>query len=118
MPGSGAVYGPAQLASSPKIQFSWNTVQGANAYIFVLHREIGGRSQDIVRTQPLSGTSYTLADLTVLDVGTFIWEVEALNIRQDGSIERHGEIRRNTFIIDIPLPRNPEYYRMEPLYGR
>jgi len=90
-----------------QIDFSWEPVEGANAYIFTLYKADGRRRQ-ITQTKPLKGTNWTLSELKLLDGRTFIWRVEAVNINDKGKIEQRGSVAENTFIIDIPVTRAPE----------
>jgi hypothetical protein len=104
--------GPAQIRQSRSLTFRWKEAPGANAYIFTL-REASGRN--ILSTGPLAETFYTL-DLRRLDRGDFIWQVEA--VRQNaGVIEQRGRAAENRFILDIPLPGNPQLRDPGPLYG-
>ncbi|MDR0442053.1 MAG: FecR family protein [Treponema sp.] len=96
--------GIEELSTQRNIVFSWSQVQGANAYILTLFREIAGRRQEIRRTQPLTRTTWTLDDLKILDHGTFIWQIEAENRDQAGIIQQRGRIGENSFVIDLPHP--------------
>ncbi|GHV35908.1 hypothetical protein AGMMS49546_00200 [Spirochaetia bacterium] len=118
-PENNYVIGPAQLRSSREISFTWNSVGGANAYIFSLFPDNGEPAdrKEIIRTEPLRQPSYTIKDLSVLDVGNFIWQVEAVQVGNDGSVIRHGTIVQNRFTIDIPLPNDPKRHNSGTLYG-
>jgi hypothetical protein len=77
-------------------------VNGANAYIFTLFQETNNGRQLIIRTDPpLDQTRRTL-DLPLLDKGTFVWQVEAVNKGRNGTIEQRGQIEENTFYMDVP----------------
>jgi len=107
------------LRRTRRIDFSWSPVDGANAYIYTLyHKSDDGKRRRIIQTDPIKRTKYTLDNLTLLDRGTFVWQVEALNINRNGKIEQRGSITENTFIIDIPLSRAPEIEDIGVLYGR
>jgi hypothetical protein len=96
--------GIEQLRESNSIVFSWSATQGANAYIFTLYKAsldaIDGRQQ-IIRVPPVNRRNWTLENLETLGEGTFIWQVEAVNMVA-GTIERQGRIAENSFVIDIP----------------
>ncbi|AEF86882.1 conserved hypothetical protein [Treponema primitia ZAS-2] len=117
-PENGALLGPDQLAAMNSITFSWGTVPGANAYIFSLYREDETGLPEIARTEAQPVVSYTLPDLSALDVGTYIWQVEAVSLAEDGYIEQRGMIASNRLTIDIPLPSNPRRADMGILYGQ
>jgi hypothetical protein len=94
----------ADLQTQRNIRFSWNPVQGADAYIFTLHHESDSGRRQILRTQPLNYPNYTLDDLRILDRGTFIWQVEAVTTGAGGSINRRGNVSESIFVMDIVLP--------------
>jgi hypothetical protein len=103
-PLNGQRIGIEDLRLQRNIVFSWSAVQGANAYIVTLSQETDGRRRKITGTnQPVTRTSWTLDNLSVLDRGSFIWQVEAVNTA-GGRIEQHGRPGENIFIIDIPRP--------------
>ena len=113
-----------ELRDERKIDFSWSAVSGANAYIFSLHhsqsQEAGGSDErrQVLRTDPLLDTNWTLDNLSILDHGTFIWQVEAVNMNRDGAIEQRGRVAENSFVVDIPAPSLPEINNIETLYGQ
>jgi hypothetical protein len=100
-PAAEAQFGNEELEAQ-RIDFSWSPVQGANAYIFPLYQETnGGRRRIPGTSQPVTRTSWTLDNRSLLDRGTFIWQVEAVNT-VGGRIDQRGRPGENTFIIDIP----------------
>ncbi|MDR0487224.1 MAG: FecR family protein [Treponema sp.] len=105
LPAAGARIGIRELRTQQSITFRWAEVQGANAYIFTLYQQTArGRRQIPLQREPENRTSWTMTDLSVLDRGTFIWQVEAVSRRRNGTFERRGTIGENSFILDIPLP--------------
>ena len=92
------------LQARRNIGFSWQAVQGANAYIITILQQTAGGRRQIFRSQPQTRTSYLFDDLRLLDKGTFIWQVEALNRRANGTIDQRGNIAESSFIMDIVLP--------------
>ena len=102
-PARGYRFGLSELQSRRSIVFSWQAVQGANAYIFSLYQQTSGGRRLIIRTNPQTVTSYTLNNLRVLDRGTFVWQAEAIN-RRGNVIEQRGNVGENTFILDFPPP--------------
>jgi len=105
--------GFAELQAQRSIIFRWSQVQGANAYIFTFNHESG---RQIIRTTINGNTSYIINNMSLLDRGTFIWHVEALNIR-NGVIEQRGAINESTLIIDIPAPGPIQIEDTGILYG-
>ena len=102
------------FASNNSITFRWNAVPGANAYIFTLY-QTSARSNPIARSTE-SGTSFTLTDFSRLDIGTFVWQVEAVNMR-GGAVEQNGAAGESVFVIDFPLPRPVQIEDTGILYG-
>ncbi|MCL2806477.1 MAG: hypothetical protein FWD26_11125 [Treponema sp.] len=90
----------SDLQTQRNISFSWQTVRGANAYILSIYRQ----TRQVFQTQPITRNSYVLEDLRFLDIGTFTWQVEAVNRDRDGTINRRGNIAESSFIMDIVLP--------------
>ena len=92
------------LQTQRSVSFSWQAVRGANAYILTIFQESRGSRQQLFRSQPITRTNYNFDNLSILDRGTFIWQVEALSRRADGTIEQRGAAAESTFIMDIILP--------------
>ncbi|MDR2143217.1 MAG: FecR family protein [Treponema sp.] len=117
-PGNGYVVDLLALMESRTIVFRWNPVAGADAYVFTLFQETGpGVRQPVISTEGPE-TSYTLEDLSLLDLGRFVWQVEAVNRGSDGSAGRRGTPGENLFIVDIPQPGTPQVREPGVLYGK
>jgi hypothetical protein len=107
----------AALRPQRYIDFSWQTVNGANAYIFTLFEQTATDRRLILRNPPVNRTNWRLENLNILSRGTFIWQVEAVNIGQNGQIDQRGILRDNIFIVDIPVPE-VQAIRPGVLYGQ
>ena len=105
-----------QLRTQRNIVFSWSPVQGANAYIFTLFEQTAAGRRQINRAT-VTSTSWTLENISVLDRGTFIWQVEAINRNNSNTIEQRGSLGINSFTIDIPAPRPVHMEDPGVLYG-
>jgi hypothetical protein len=116
-PAQGTTYGFTQLQSQRSIEFRWSAVQDANAYIFTLYQQNPNGRRQIIRETLNNSTRYTLDNLSLLDRGTFIWNVEAVRMGRGGDIERHGIIADNSFIIDFPSPSSVQIEDTGILYG-
>ena len=105
------------LRSQQSIVFSWQAVNGANAYIFTLYERAGNGRRRILRSSPVERTRWTLENMSILSRNTFYWQVEAVNINQDGVIVQTGIESENFFTVEIPLP---EVQAIKPgvLYGQ
>lgn len=110
-------FGIVELQSQRRIVFNWQTVQGANAYIFALYQQTAVVRRLIIRTEPQTGASYTLDNLGLLDRGTFVWQVEAVNRGRGGVIEQRGRAGESTFILDFPPPAPVQVEETGILYG-
>jgi hypothetical protein len=123
LPEDGKVIGRAELRENRRIVFSWDAVRGATGYLFTLeHAETG---KTIMRQGPAAETTLVLEDLTLLDVGTFIWRLEAVLAEPAregqggaGDIIQRGEIGENRFTLDFGLPGTPQLRNPGILYGR
>jgi hypothetical protein len=93
-----------ELQTRRNLNFSWQQVSGANAYIITFYHQTETGRQQVFQTQPISRASYLLEDLRFLDSGTFFWRVEAVTIRADGTIDRRGDFAESSFVMDIVLP--------------
>ena len=123
LPEDGRIIGGAELRVNRRIAFSWDAVAGATGYLFTLENTNTGTT--VMRQGPMAETTLTLEDLTLLDVGTFTWRLEAVlaepagERRGDtGEIIQRGEIGENRFTIDFGLPGTPELRKPGILYGR
>ncbi|MDR3170613.1 MAG: hypothetical protein LBU17_03175 [Treponema sp.] len=108
----------AQVQKSRDIIFTWDLVPGANAYIFTLLPDTHTlERKPLIHSEPLFKTAYVIEDMAILDVGHFIWQVEALYIAKDGVIEQRGTIGEQRFTIDIPSLVNPKLGVNGIIYG-
>ena len=105
--------GIQELKVNRKIDFKWSAVPGANAYIFSLFQEVADGRHEILRSEPINRTEWTLDDISILDRGVLVWQVEAVSIGADGIIKQRGSIEENTFTLDIPVPGEPTMLRLE-----
>ena len=123
LPADGQVIGGAELRANRRIAFSWDAVAGATGYLFTLENADTGTT--VMRQGPMAETALALDDLSLLDVGNFIWRLEAVLAepagegREDtGEIIQRGETGENRFAIDFGLPGTPALGTPGILYGR
>jgi hypothetical protein len=123
LPENGKVIGGAELRANRRILFSWNPVAGATGYLLTLISADTGKT--ILQQGPVAGTSWPLEDLSLLDVGTFVWQLEAVIAEpagegrgNPGRILRRGEIGESRFTINFNMPSAPKLREPETLYGR
>lgn len=106
-----------EIKSLERITFNWAAVQGANAYLFTLYSQTPNGLRQIVNADPQTQTSYSLEDFRLLDRGTFVWRVEAVNIGRGGVIEQRGRPAENNFVFDFPSPGPVRIEDTGILYG-
>ena len=106
-----------KVQSIKDIVFEWRPVNGATAYVFTLYEQTENERRLIAGTDPVAQTSFVLDNLSVLENGTFIWQVEALNIKSDGTVEQRGRQAEYTFILAFPHPEPVKIEDMGILYG-
>lgn len=114
-PENGFSLDPGRLQESRIITFIWDGVPGANSYILTLYQDEGGGRRLIRRWENLVQTSLTLNDLSILENGGIIWQVEGRRLAADGSVEQWGTAGENRFTVDLPalmldVRQNPGKY--------
>jgi len=102
LPANGTIFGLQDFRTQRTIAFSWTAAQGANAYIFTLYQQAAAGRRQIVRQTINNDTGYTLTNLSLLDRGNFIWQVEPVSMERGGAIERRGAAGESAFTIDFP----------------
>ena len=100
-----------QLMEERKISFEWEPVPEANAYIFSLYG-ITEKQDLLYSSSPSAETSFDLTDLTILKMDDYVWQVEAVLVSRNGTIERRGIIQQQSFVVyirrsDTLRTRNP-----------
>jgi hypothetical protein len=113
------IIGPAELRAGRQISFSWDPIPRAEGYFITLLREGGGT---IFSAGPITENSYVLDDLSPMDVGNFIWRVEAVSAirKREDTIEeilQRGEIGEYHFSIEFDKPAAPELKKPGVMYG-
>ena len=102
------ILGPAQggmidMLRKETLDFSWKPVRGANQYRIGLYHVIAG-IQHSVATLETRNTSYKFADLKKLDVGKFIWTLQAMDIDPaTNRIRRESEEIKTMFEIKLGI---------------
>jgi hypothetical protein len=123
LPEDGKIISGEELRANRRIVFSWDAVSGATGYVFAL--EHGETGKTLIQQGPMAETTLVLEDLTILDVGTFVWRLEAVlaetagkGRQNTGEIIQRGEIGENRFTLDFGLPGTPQLRKPGILYGR
>ena len=117
-PASNFVIGPSYLRQYRTITFSWRAVSGANSYNFVLYKKSkDGSLAAIYESKKQGETSLTLKDLSILDVGDFVWSVTAFSYASDGYEEMSSRATTRTFSIDFNAPSKVETVQPGTMYG-
>ncbi|MBQ6057743.1 MAG: FecR domain-containing protein [Treponema sp.] len=117
-PKNGFVIGPEFLRSNRQLNFRWQAVPGASEYSFNLFkRQSDGTLKNVFSVKSTKNTGVTLKDFSILDVGTFIWNVKAFSIAKDGFKEQESPAAESNFIIDFNLPEEVESIKPETMYA-
>ena len=104
-----------RLTRDRNITFSWEEVPGSNAYIFTLFD--AGNKKPLYSSFPNSDTSFILTDLAILTADDYTWQVEAVSVARNGSIERRGIIQQSSFSVDIQRSENLRAISQGTTYG-
>ena len=117
-PANGAAIQPETVRESRRIVFTWESVEGANEYVFTLWKD-GIAREALVENRPTNSTSFEFGDLNRLaEGGVFVWQVIARQRDESGRIERSGPGSESRFTIDLPRPGRGQAYSPGVLYGR
>nr|MCR5401943.1 hypothetical protein [Treponema sp.] len=91
------------------INFEWKEVPSANSYNLTLYKkEADGKLRAVWSQKKLKQNRVRLKNLTMLDTGTFVWNVEAYNYAKDGFELQHSLISQGTFKIQFAAPSKIE----------
>ncbi|MCL2440831.1 MAG: hypothetical protein FWD14_03755 [Treponema sp.] len=115
-PVNGYTVGAADVRVTRSLNFSWNTVPGANGYLFTISQGRGAAQRSVIESSVITQNSYTVDDLRLLGRGEFYWQVEAV-FADSGFIEQRGQTQQNRLIIDIPPPPQIQTRDSGVLYG-
>jgi hypothetical protein len=102
----------AALKKSPRVVFSWNRAEGANGYICTI------RQGSFIDSRVVSDPYLVFEQLGALQNGECVWQVEAVLLFNDGSIQRRGEIAESRFTLFVPRPDTPIVNDPGIIYGK
>ena len=114
-PAQDAVFTLEQLTSDRKITFIWEEVPDADAYIFsVFDAE---KKKLLYSTSPIHDTSFELTDLALLSIDGYTWQVEAVSMARNGTIERRGIIQQSSFTVQVTHSEDLRTTSQGSVYG-
>ena len=116
-PQNKAVIGLEQLTRDRNITFRWNSVDGANAYIFSLYQD-DAMPKLLFTTSPQTALFYVFENLSLLNNGNYFWQVEAVVRNKNGAIEQRGGTAQYPFTIEIQHSTNLRTIQQGTLYGQ
>mgnify|MGYP002853453832 FL=1 len=117
-PANNFVMNGAYLKNHRVIEFTWKEVAGATAYTFALYKREADGSRKVVYTERnTKAASARIKDLSILDVGTFEWQVTPFSYAKDGYLEQKGAASTATFRIDFASPTRVEGVQPGKMYG-
>ncbi len=112
-PLAGTVFGIEYLSQNDYIDFTWETVENAETYNFMIKNESG----DIIFDKNIEkATNIRFYELSLLDRGNFTWSVEAKRSLPEDIIQK-GKRKETPFTIDLPQHIVPRDTTSEDLYG-
>ena len=109
--------GLEQLTNDRNITFRWDIVEEANAYIFSLFLK-EDPPKLIISASPQTSRSFVLEDLSLLNQGDYLWQVEAIYLNANGVIEQRGRTEQNPFSIEIKRSDTLQTHSQGTLYGQ
>ncbi len=113
-PASGTTFGPEQIRKDPKIVLTWAKNPQATGYYFTLSKD----GTVISQTDIIMQTSFIIDDISLLDNGKYVWEVEAVSQASDGYFEQRGKKLSSSFTINVPKIGSPVIKDPGTMYGR
>ncbi len=117
-PAQNLVMDGAYLRAHRTITCRWRSVAGATAYTFTLAKRNANGSLTVIMTERnTTRTSVTINDLSVLDLGDFVWTVTAASYARDGYEEQRGRTATGAFKIDFTAPTRVDTVRPGTMYG-
>ena len=118
-PAQNLVMDGAYLRTHRTIECRWRPVAGATAYTFTLAKRNANGSVSVIMTEKnIANTRVVINDLSVLDVGTFVWTVTAASYARDGYEEQQGRTATGTFNIDFVAPTKVNTVKPGKMYGK
>ena len=117
IPQTGHSIGRDELRRQRTIDFSWQSVEGANSYILTIYRDVFPRRQQIFQTETENELGYSFDISRFPDSGNYIWQIEAVAYDNNDRIIRRGKPGENTFDIDFQRPGRVRTRDMGILYG-
>lgn len=85
------------------LDFSWRPVPGANLYRLSLYQVVGGTQRAVARIETRNVT-YSLTDLKKLDVGNFVWTIQAIeSYAGTNRVKRKSDEARIPFKITLGI---------------
>jgi hypothetical protein len=118
LPENGYRIGAEGLRRQRNINFSWDAVEGATAYVLTIFRETSQGRSEIFITEPIEQLNFTFDDFRRFEnTGNFVWQVEALRRSSQGIIEQRGRPGENTLALNFPHPGQVRTRDTGVLYG-
>ncbi len=116
-PAGALVMGPEYLREHRTIVFRWQSVKNATEYDFSLVKKTPSGEEIVLSKTKMRETQVRLSDLTLLDVGTFVWRVRAYCFARDGFEEQRSPVSESSFSIKFDAPSAVEAVEPGRLYG-
>lgn len=105
------------LARNRRIMFTWQNVERATEYEFIINLINKDGSVKQIFTTTVKENKYDFTELQQLDNGKFQWQVKAIEKDQNGVIIQETEYSTFVFEINIPLPTQVKTVEQGTMYG-
>ena len=117
-PSNAFVMNGEYLRKNRNLLFEWKSVEGATNYNFVLFKkEQNGKLTQIYTEKRIKNNYVRIKDLSVLDLGNFVWQVTAYCYARDGFKEQQSKASSANFTIDFAAPSQIENLTPERMYS-
>lgn len=116
-PEKNLVMDASYLKRNRSILFSWQKVQDATDYVFVLYQKTENGGLKKITEQKTRGNTFRFRNLKNLDVATFVWRVTAYSHGRGGIEEQNSESAENNFEIKFELPKKIQTENPGTQYG-
>ena len=106
-----------QLTRDRNITFWWDSVEGANAYIFSIYQN-DDTPRLLFTAPPQADVFYIFENISLLSDGNCFWQVEAVHMDRNGVIDQRGGTGQYPFIIEIQRSDGLRTNRPGTIFGQ
>ncbi|MDR2476401.1 MAG: FecR domain-containing protein [Treponema sp.] len=111
-PFNGALIDGPYLKAEKRLNFQWEPVNGANAYLCTV------KQGDTVIMELVREPRFVFNRFGGLTNGDCFWQIEAVRLGAGGTIQRHGTVAESRFTLAVPKPEAPVVVNPGIIHGR